>query len=144
MNKGKYAIILAVLSLIMYPINDIVCVGLMVVAMSYAILAVKDREVILKVAQPALIIMLLYSLRAILAVIVGIINNIAMLGENYYSSQLYENITAYNCISSIIFMFLILIFAVMTIVCFALRKDIPGFGCVARKIIGEKKENKQD
>ena len=92
MKKGKYSIILAVLSLIMYPINDIICIGLMVVAMTYAILVVKDRDLTIKIAQPSLMIMCLYTLRAVLAVIVGVINNIAMLGDNYYSRHLLFNV----------------------------------------------------
>ena len=140
MKKGRYAIILALISLMMYPINDIVCIGLIVVAMTYAILAVKDREVIVKVAQPALMLTFLYLIRALLVVIVGIINNIAMLGDNYYSSKLYENIVVYNRINSIVFMFLILVFAVLTVIFFMLNKDVPVVGKLARKIIGEKKE----
>ena len=140
MKKGRYAIILALISLMMYPINDIICMGLIVVAMTYAILAVKDREVIVKVAQPALMLTFLYLTRALLAVIVGIINNIAMLGDNYYSSKLYENIVVYNRINSIVFMFLILVFAVLTVIFFMLNKDVPVVGKLARKIIGEKKE----
>lgn len=140
MNKGKYAIILAVLSLIMYPINDIICIGLIVVAMTYAILVSKDREVITRVAQPALMLMSLFSIRALLSVIVGTITNIAMMGENYYSSKLYENITIYNRVLSIILFVTILIYALTTIICFARDKDTPLFGKLARKIIGEKKE----
>ena len=141
MKNGKYALIIAIFALICYPINDVVCIGLIVTAMTYAIVKAKDWEVIIKVAQPSLMIMSLYSLRAIIAIVINSISNIAMLKDNYYSSKLYENITNFNRIFAMILLVIAFVYIVVSIVFFMMNKDVPLYGKLARKIIGDKKEN---
>ena len=63
-----------------------------------------------------------------------------MLGDNYYSSQIYENITKFNRIFSVILLVFVLVFIVSSIVFLDLGKDVPLFGKVSRKIIGEKND----
>ena len=134
MDKGKIAIVLSVLSLIVYPLSDILCVGLILFVLSYAIIVLKNKEVSVKVTQPAIMLTTIYALRGVLAIIIGIISNIAMFNNGYYSSQLYDNIVGFNRVMNLICLFLIFIYALITIIFFAMDKDVPLFGKLSRSI----------
>lgn len=142
MEKRKSLfMVLAIASLVLYPINDLACILLCLTSLLLSVLVLKDKETTIKVLQPTLMVATLYSLRSVLAIIVNTITNFAMLKDNYYSSNLYENVTKFNRIMSSIYLIITLVFIVTTIICFALKKNTPGYGCLAKKVAGEKTSN---
>lgn len=142
MEKRKTLfMVLAVASLVLYPINDLACIILCLTSLLCSTLVLKDRETIVKTLQPTLMVASLYSLRAILAIIVGTITNFAMLKDNYYSTNLYENVTKLNRVMGAIYLILVFIYLVATIICFSIKKDVPLFGYLSKKIAREKTQN---
>ena len=141
MEKRKILfIVLAVSSLVLYPINDLACILICLTSLLSSVLILKDKQTTIKVLQPTLMVATLYSIRSILAIIVSTINNFAMLKDNYYSSSIYENITKYNRVMSAIYLIVTFIFIVTTIICFSIKKNTPVYGCLAKKITENKKE----
>ena len=131
---------MAVASLVLYAVNDLACIAMSVTAVLFAIFAAKDRNVTQKALQPALMLGTVYGLRGVLALIINTIQNFGLMGDSYYSSGLYDNINAFNRIFGIICYIAIFVYLVVTIVLFSLKKDVPLFGTLSTKIVGDEKE----
>lgn len=135
-----FAICLAVFALILYPINDLACVLVMLTALTTAVFVIKDKELTAKVLQPALMLGTLYAIRSVFAIILGIISNFGQLSSNYYYGNLYENISNFNRILSAVCLILVLVYLVLTLVFFIIKKDIPLFGNLSNKILGKQEK----
>ena len=81
MKKGRLAVALSVLALFLYPLSDILCVGVSVLSLVYAVVGVRDCEVTKKVIQPSLILGFVYALKGVLALIINTIVHIADFGS---------------------------------------------------------------
>ena len=146
MEKRKNLfVVLSVASLVLYPINDLACIILCLTSLLCSVLILKSKETTIKVLQPTLMLASLYILRSVLAIIINTITNFAMLKDNYYSTKLYHNITDFNRIMSSIYLIALFIYLVTTIICFSVKKDVPLFGCLSKKLANNKtKDNNKE
>lgn len=136
MDKGKLSILLAMFSLVLYPINDLACVGVIILALCVAIFGVKEKDVTKKVLQPTIVLGSAYLIRGVFAILLNIINNFARLSDTYYSTSLYDNSNKCSYVISALCLVLVLVFAVLIAVFYLLKKDTPVLGCVADRILG--------
>ena len=137
MKKGKLAVALSILSLFLYPLSDILCVGVSSLSLVYAVAGVRECEVTVKVIQPALVLGFVYALRGVFALIINTIVHIANFGSG--TARLYHNINGFNRVVSIICLILVFIHLVLTLVFFSLNKDVPVAGEIASSLAGERK-----
>jgi len=140
-KNSKILVLLSVFSLVLYPISDLLAVGVALTVLLCSCFILKSNETTIKTLQPALMLSSVYILRGVISLIMNVITNIANATDKYYSTSLYENVSKFNNIFSVICTLIIVVYLVITIVFFALKKDVPLFGSLAKKITGQEKKS---
>ena len=149
---SKISFGLVVLAFVLYPISDIICIGVALLALCFALFHVKDAKTSSRLMQPILLLGGVYALRGVIAFIESIIDYFARTGDDYYSSGFSYSVADFNYVMYAIYLILVLAILVVSIIFFALKKDIPVVNKLADKVNGivseskekTKKENKKE
>ncbi|MBQ9729871.1 MAG: hypothetical protein IJV80_03565 [Clostridia bacterium] len=147
MKNEKILLGLTAFGVILYPLNDLACILTLLAAILLSVFVYKDKAVTRTVLQPALCVSALYAWRAVNATFVNIITYFAQLGEDYYSSGLYESTTAFNRVIAAIYLLVFIAIVVLTVLFIFVKKtDIPFVGKLVDKMLGteDKEENNSE
>lgn len=137
MNRySKLVIMLSIASLVMYELNLLASIAIAVTALIVAIFGVKDDKTTSRVLQVNILLGSVLALRGVLTIIVDMIEYFARLDGQYYNSVLNSNIAGFRYVMSAMYLIFILSFLVLSIVMFALDRDIPVADKLANKIVG--------
>ncbi len=131
---NKLFIFMSILSLFIYPFSTYGSVLVGAIALILSILLIKEKELTSKVLQPFILLCFIVIIKSVFTLILYMIQRFAYIGEANY--KLINNISdALYFIDAMLYIF-VLIFIVVSIICFFKNLDIPFVSNLSNKILG--------
>ncbi len=136
---GKVLVMLSILGLAIYPFSIYGSLIFSLLVLLGAGLILKDSKVTKKVLQPFLLLASVAFVKATIAFVWQIMTYFAQLGKNYYGSGFYNFLVKSDYFISAILLLFLLVFGIITIVYMMADKDVPLYGNLSKRLLGDAK-----
>lgn len=131
---NKLFIFMSILSLFIYPFSTYGSVLVGAISLILSILLIKEKDLTSKVLQPFILLCFIVIIKSVFTLILYMIQRFAYIGEANYKLINSISDTLYF-IDAMLYIF-VLIFIIISIICFCKNLDIPFVSNLSNKILG--------